>query len=113
MPLIRVDITPSVYQACVNYALLNEKEEILGLLLGTVEDEATAAAAASTSAGATPSAFDEDITGYANKVARVWCALPLIRIDRRRDRTETSPEQMTQAAQFAEKFWRDTGLPTR
>jgi len=44
---------------------------------------------------------------------RVWAAVPQVRHDRRRDRVESSPEQIAQSAQIAENMSQASGVPTR
>ncbi|KAF5837344.1 JAB1/Mov34/MPN/PAD-1 ubiquitin protease-domain-containing protein [Dunaliella salina] len=46
-------------------------------------------------------------------VSRIWMAYPQIRTDRRKDRVESSPEQMARCCAHAERLSRETGVPTR
>ncbi|MEW5304641.1 MAG: hypothetical protein WDW36_007238 [Sanguina aurantia] len=78
--------------ACLSHAFTTEHEEIMGLLLGD------------TIAGG---ASGEDL------VTRIWIAYPQVRTDRRRDRVETSPEQMARCSAHAEKLSQVTGVRTR
>lgn len=81
----RVEITSDVYFVCMAHALATEQEEVMGLLLG-------------------------DST---KTCVRVWAVSLLTRSDKRKDRVEISPEQLTSAAQRAEQISRDCGVRTR
>jgi BRCA1/BRCA2-containing complex subunit 3 len=74
MAVERVEISSEVYFVCLAHALATEQEEVMGLLLG-------------------------DVVGG---VSRVWSVSLLVRSDKRKDRVEISPEQLTSAAQRAE-----------
>ncbi|KAI8469820.1 MAG: BRCA1/BRCA2-containing complex subunit 3 [Monoraphidium minutum] len=89
MSLKKVVITPEVFLACTAHALSTEDEEVMGLLLGDIQG--------------TPEA----------PVAHIWRAVPQIRTDRRKDRVETSPEQMAAATALADQLTKDTGVRTR
>ncbi|CAG9465095.1 unnamed protein product [Pedinophyceae sp. YPF-701] len=90
MSLVKAELTHQVFQVGLTHALSTESEEIMGLLLGDV--------------------FDNGPDGL---TCRVWCAVPQIRNDRRRDRVEASPEQVAQCAQVAERIAAATGVATR
>lgn len=72
--------------ACLSHALSNEKEEIMGLLLGS---------------------FD-------GTTVRIWDAIPLQRISaaRAKDRVEVSPNQLIAATKTAEQMTRESGVAT-
>ncbi|GBF93917.1 hypothetical protein Rsub_06166 [Raphidocelis subcapitata] len=89
MSLSRVVITPEVFLACTAHALSTEDEEVMGLLLGDVQGPPEA------------------------PVAVIWRAVPQIRTDRRKDRVETSPEQMAAATALADQLTTSTGVRTR
>ncbi|KAH0982715.1 hypothetical protein GBA52_009892 [Prunus armeniaca] len=65
-------MSEDVWLTCLTHALSTETEEIMGLLLGDIEN--------SVNGGVT---------------ALIWGASPQTRSDRRKDRVETNPEQMT------------------
>ncbi|KAG1674049.1 hypothetical protein FOA52_000355 [Chlamydomonas sp. UWO 241] len=90
MVLLRVDVTQEVLLTCMTHALTTESEEIMGLLLGDIEHR-----------------------DNGDTVTRVWMAYPQIRTDRRKDRVETSPEQMARSSAHAERLSRETGIRTR
>uniref|UniRef100_A0A6N2KAV0 MPN domain-containing protein n=2 Tax=Salix viminalis TaxID=40686 RepID=A0A6N2KAV0_SALVM len=72
MSLTSVKMTEEVWLTCLTHALSTETEEIVGLLLGDIE-------------------YAKD----GNVTALIWGASPQSRSDRRKDRVETKPEQMT------------------
>lgn len=71
-----VRVSDVVYQACLCHALTTEREEVMGLLLGSTTDQ------------------DVDIVA----------SLTLARNDKRPDRCEISPEQLVKASQTAEEL---------
>jgi len=96
--------------ACTTQALTTEAEEVMGLLLGDVvvvgnadEDDDGATTTTTTTTAAAANAGPAPTTGGAvpRVVVRVWRAVPQRRVDRRRDRVETSPEQVAAAAEAA------------
>eukprot|EP00727_Mastigamoeba_balamuthi_P014337 m51a1_g9528 putative lys-63-specific deubiquitinase brcc36 (291) ;mRNA; f:770440-771615 len=90
-----VCITDDVYFACMSHALTTEREEVMGLLLGDV--------------GALPGVSDPS----GGPCVSVWAVSLLARSDRRKDRVEISPEQLTQAAQYADHVTAQCGRRTR
>eukprot|EP01023_Acetabularia_acetabulum_P017792 TRINITY_DN18932_c0_g1_i11.p1 TRINITY_DN18932_c0_g1~~TRINITY_DN18932_c0_g1_i11.p1 ORF type:complete len:331 (-),score=41.90 TRINITY_DN18932_c0_g1_i11:334-1326(-) len=89
MSLSRVEITQEAIWTCLSHAHTSETEEIMGVLLGNTHEE------------------------NGQKYARLWMALPQARTDRRKDRVECNPEQLTHSASIAEKFTQKTGQVTR
>lgn len=90
MTLEGVKLTQEVWLTCVTHALSTETEEIMGLLLGDIQYTSKGAA-----------------------VALVWCAAPQTRLDRRKDRVETNPEQLAAATAQADRMTAATGKLTR
>ncbi|PRQ50742.1 putative JAB1/MPN/MOV34 metalloenzyme domain-containing protein [Rosa chinensis] len=79
MSLTCVTMSEDVWLTCMTHALSTETEEIMGLLLGDIENSANG--------GVT---------------AVIWGASPQTRSDRRKDRVETNPEQLAAASAQAE-----------
>ncbi|KAH0668100.1 hypothetical protein KY285_029306 [Solanum tuberosum] len=75
MALTSVKMTEEVWLTCLSHALSTETEEIMGLLLG-----------------------DTQQSKNGSVTALIWGALPQPRCDRRKDRVETNPEQLTAAS---------------
>ncbi|XP_016514337.1 uncharacterized protein LOC107831121 [Nicotiana tabacum] len=90
MSLTSVKMTEEVWLTCLSHALSTETEEIMGLLLGDTQHSK-----------------DGSVT------ALIWAALPQPRCDRRKDRVETNPEQLTAASAKAERMTLATGRTTR
>ncbi|XP_069155468.1 uncharacterized protein [Solanum lycopersicum] len=90
MALTSVKMTEEVWLTCLSHALSTETEEIMGLLLG-----------------------DTQQSKNGSVTALIWGALPQPRCDRRKDRVETNPEQLTAASVKAERMTLATGRTTR
>ncbi|GBM21031.1 Lys-63-specific deubiquitinase BRCC36 [Araneus ventricosus] len=78
MALKHVNLSTDVYFVCLNHAMSTDGEEIVGLLVGEVDE--------------------------ANKVAHVSAVVILRRSDKRKDRVEISPEQLSNASTEAERL---------
>lgn len=83
-----VRVSDAVYQACIAHALTTEREEVLGLLLGSVAE------------------------GVADTID-IYASLTLRRNDKRPDRCEIPPEQLVEAAEYAENLSNTIGRQTR
>ncbi|KAG2441279.1 hypothetical protein HYH02_010118 [Chlamydomonas schloesseri] len=91
MSLERVEVTNEVLLAVLAHAHSTESEEVMGLLLGDITEPVRGGGA----------------------VCRISLAFPQIRTDRRKDRVETSPEQMARCSAHAERLTRETGSRVR
>jgi len=78
--LQKLKISSDALQVCMSHALSTEKEEIMGLLIGEVEDG----------------------------VSHVHATIMLYRLDKRKDRVEISPEQLSEASSKAEEIGKMT-----
>ncbi|KAA8541891.1 hypothetical protein F0562_023043 [Nyssa sinensis] len=90
MSLTCVKMSEDVWLTCLTHALSTETEEIMGLLLGDIQHSKNGSV-----------------------TALIWGALPQPRSDRRKDRVETNPEQLTAASVQAERMTMVTGRTTR
>ncbi|CAI9114026.1 OLC1v1014643C2 [Oldenlandia corymbosa var. corymbosa] len=79
MSLTKVKMSEEVWLTCLTHALSTETEEIMGLLLGDIQHSRDGSV-----------------------IALIWGALPQPRSDRKKDRVETNPEQLTAASAEAE-----------
>ncbi|CAK9176659.1 unnamed protein product [Ilex paraguariensis] len=79
MSLTSVKMSEDVWLTCFTHSFSSETEEIMGLLLGDVQHSKNGSV-----------------------TALIWGALPQPRSDRRKDRVETNPEQLTAASVLAE-----------
>jgi BRCA1/BRCA2-containing complex subunit 3 len=90
MQLARVDVTQDAYLCMLSHALSTEHEEVMGLLCG-----------------------DTSYGPDAELLCTVWSTAPQSRSDRRRDRVETTPEQLAATSQAAARASAATGVTTR
>ncbi|XP_046989873.1 lys-63-specific deubiquitinase BRCC36-like isoform X1 [Schistocerca americana] len=86
MALTSVKMAADVYLVCLQHALSTEKEEVMGLLIGEIDS---------------------------HKVAHISAVAMLRRSDKRRDRVEISPEQLSNASNLAEKLAGQLNQPMR
>jgi len=91
MSLTEVQISNDAWEVCLIHALTTEKEEVMGLLLGDIET----------------------IQQTGGSRAVIIGVSVLTRSDKRKDRVEISPEQLTAAAADAEKITEQLGKRTR
>ncbi|XP_067054904.1 lys-63-specific deubiquitinase BRCC36-like [Acropora muricata] len=77
MAVEAVKIEADAYMVCLTHALSTEREEVMGLLIGEVEDD---------------------------NVAHIYSVIMLQRLDKRKDRVEISPEQLSDASSQAERL---------
>ncbi|XP_073255270.1 lys-63-specific deubiquitinase BRCC36-like [Porites lutea] len=77
MAVDTVKIEADAYMVCLTHALSTEREEVMGLLIGEIEEE---------------------------KVAHIYSVIMLQRLDKRKDRVEISPEQLSDASTQAERL---------
>jgi len=89
MSLSEVYITDDAYFTCITHALTTEKEEVMGLLIG-----------------------DTEITDR-GMIAHIFATSVLIRSDKRKDRVEISPEQLTAGMAEADKIKEQLKKETR
>ncbi|XP_071956726.1 lys-63-specific deubiquitinase BRCC36-like [Antedon mediterranea] len=86
MAISCVHLKAGAYMVCLTHALSTEREEIMGLCIGEVD---------------------------VNRVVHIVSVIMLRRSDKRKDRVEISPEQLTHAASQAERLALQTGKPLR
>ncbi|GAB6026070.1 BRCA1 BRCA2-containing complex, subunit 3 [Chamberlinius hualienensis] len=75
MAVHSVRLSADVFWVCLNHAFSTEKEEVMGLLIGEVDEK---------------------------RVSHVSAVIMLRRSDKRKDRVEISPEQLSDASLRAE-----------
>lgn len=79
-------MSADVYMVCLSHALSTEKEEVMGLLIGEIDE---------------------------TKVAHISAVILLRRSDKRKDRVEISPEQLSDASTQAETLAINLRKPMR
>mmetsp|Transcript_37829 Transcript_37829/g.68945 ORF Transcript_37829/g.68945 Transcript_37829/m.68945 type:complete len:608 (-) Transcript_37829:38-1861(-) len=90
----RVYVSHQVYHVCTSHAMMTEREEVMGLLLGD-----------------TRASEDGDAAGRTDIF--IWASMTLPRVDKRPDRCEIQPEQLVEGLQLAEKIGEEIGQTTR
>ncbi|XP_072500549.1 lys-63-specific deubiquitinase BRCC36 [Notamacropus eugenii] len=86
MAVAAVHLDSDAFLVCLNHALSTEKEEVMGLCIGEVD---------------------------ASKIVHIHSVIILRRSDKRKDRVEISPEQLSAASTEAERLAELTGRPLR
>ncbi|XP_036623536.1 lys-63-specific deubiquitinase BRCC36 [Trichosurus vulpecula] len=86
MAVAAVHLDSDAFLVCLNHALSTEKEEVMGLCIGEVD---------------------------ASKIVHIHSVIILRRSDKRKDRVEISPEQLSAASTEAERLAEQTGRPVR
>ncbi|XP_027694743.1 lys-63-specific deubiquitinase BRCC36 isoform X3 [Vombatus ursinus] len=86
MAVLAVHLQSDAFLVALNHALSTEKEEVMGLCLGEVDT---------------------------SKVVHIHSVIVLRRSDKRKDRVEISPEQLSAASVEAERLAELTGRPMR
>ncbi|XP_064827922.1 lys-63-specific deubiquitinase BRCC36 isoform X1 [Oncorhynchus masou masou] len=86
MAVSAVHLESDAFLVCMNHALSTEKEEVMGLCIGEVDT---------------------------NSIVHIHSVIILRRSDKRKDRVEISPEQLSSAATEAERLADMTGRPMR
>jgi len=81
-----VNLTNDVFMVCLSHALSTEKEEVMGLLIGEIDEQ---------------------------RVSHISAVIMLLRSDKRKDRVEISPEQLSDASSQAEQLALNLGKPMR
>ncbi|KAL8595569.1 BRCA1 BRCA2-containing complex, subunit 3 [Nucella lapillus] len=86
MPVSCVNLESDAYLVCLTHALSTEREEVMGLLIGEVDE---------------------------NSVVHISAVIVLRRSDKQPDRVEISPEQLSDASTKAERLAQDLNRPMR
>ncbi|KAL5004643.1 hypothetical protein ScPMuIL_018099 [Solemya velum] len=81
-----VDLEADAYLVCLTHALSTEREEVMGLLIGEIDEQ---------------------------RVLHISAVIVLRRSDKQPDRVEISPEQLSDASTKAETLARELGQPMR
>jgi len=86
MAVNSVYLSGDVFMVCLNHAFSTEKEEVMGLLIGEIDER---------------------------RILEISAVILLRRSDKRPDRVEISPEQLSDASTRAERLASDLGRPMR
>ncbi|XP_006876903.1 PREDICTED: lys-63-specific deubiquitinase BRCC36 isoform X2 [Chrysochloris asiatica] len=111
MPVVQaVHLESDAFFVCLNHALSTEKEEVMGLCIGELNDD-TRSDSKCACAGTEMRTVGEKVdTG---KIIHIHSVIILRRSDKRKDRVEISPEQLSAASTEAERLAELTGRPMR
>lgn len=105
-----VHLESDAFLVCLNHALSTEKEEVMGLCIGELNDDVrneSKFAHAGSDVCTVPEKVD------AIRVVHIHSVIILRRSDKRKDRVEISPEQLSAASTEAERLAELTGRPMR
>ena len=94
-----VKLDSNVYEMMINHALSNEKEEVMGLLIGNVCCNFIVLLFYSSDLKILQ--IEDDPNDTKKYICNVRLSIILERLDKRADRVEISPEQLTIAAEYA------------
>ncbi|XP_054445925.1 lys-63-specific deubiquitinase BRCC36-like [Pteronotus mesoamericanus] len=110
MAVQAVHLESDAFLVCLNHALSTEKEEVMGLCIGELNDD-TRNDSKFTCAGTKMRTVAEKVDTV--RIVHIHSVIILQRSDKRKDRVEISPEQLSAASTEAERLAELTGCPMR
>ncbi|NXT54964.1 BRCC3 deubiquitinase, partial [Pluvianellus socialis] len=111
MAVQAVHLEADAFLVCLNHALSTEKEEVMGLCIGEVPGPGGAAPGRRCCPGGVPWPVPAVDT---SRIVHIHSVIILRRSDKRKDRVEISPEQLSAASTEAEiSFYRSSSKLTR
>ncbi|XP_058146966.1 lys-63-specific deubiquitinase BRCC36 isoform X3 [Dasypus novemcinctus] len=105
-----VHLESDAFLVCLNHALSTEKEEVMGLCIGELNDDPRSDSKFAYT-GTEMRAVAEKVDTV--KIVHIHSVIILRRSDKRKDRVEISPEQLSAASTEAERLAELTGRPMR
>ncbi|XP_036271639.1 lys-63-specific deubiquitinase BRCC36 isoform X1 [Pipistrellus kuhlii] len=105
-----VHLESDAFLVCLNHALSTEKEEVMGLCIGELNDD-TRSDSKFTYTGTDMRTVTEKVDTV--RIVHIHSVIILRRSDKRKDRVEISPEQLSAASTEAERLAELTGRPMR
>lgn len=105
-----VHLESNAFLVCLNHALSTEKEEVMGLCIGELTDD-TRNDSKFTYTGTDMHIVSEKVDTI--RIVHIHSVIILRRSDKRKDRVEISPEQLSAASTEAERLAELTGRPMR
>ncbi|XP_037677002.1 lys-63-specific deubiquitinase BRCC36 isoform X1 [Choloepus didactylus] len=105
-----VHLESDAFLVCLNHALSTEKEEVMGLCIGELNDDPRNGSKFAYT-GTEMRTVAEKIDSV--KIVHIHSVIILRRSDKRKDRVEISPEQLSAASTEAERLAELTGRPMR
>ncbi|XP_058297351.1 lys-63-specific deubiquitinase BRCC36 [Hylobates moloch] len=121
-----VHLESDAFLVCLNHALSTEKEEVMGLCIGELNDDTRSAShvlpsfnletlESSLTVSCPPSPMVHKLPNLVDavRIVHIHSVIILRRSDKRKDRVEISPEQLSAASTEAERLAELTGRPMR
>ncbi|XP_004717592.1 lys-63-specific deubiquitinase BRCC36 isoform X1 [Echinops telfairi] len=108
-----VHLESDAFLVCLNHALSTEKEEVMGLCIGELNDDISPNRSDSKFASTGPELRTVGEKVDTGKIIHIHSVIILRRSDKRKDRVEISPEQLSAASTEAERLAELTGRPMR
>lgn len=105
-----VHLESDAFLVCLNHALSTEKEEVMGLCIGELNDDIRSDSKF-TYTGTEMRTVQEKMDTI--RIVHIHSVIILRRSDKRKDRVEISPEQLSAASTEAERLAELTGRPMR
>nr|XP_021482010.1 lys-63-specific deubiquitinase BRCC36-like [Meriones unguiculatus] len=105
-----VHLESDAFLVCLSHALSTEKEEVMGLCIGQLNDDARSDSQL-THAETKTCTMGEKMNAV--RIVHIRSVIILRRSDKTKDRVEISPEQLSAASIEAEKLAEETGHPMR
>ncbi|PNJ09619.1 lys-63-specific deubiquitinase BRCC36 isoform X4 [Pongo pygmaeus] len=105
-----VHLESDAFLVCLNHALSTEKEEVMGLCIGELNDD-TRSDSKFAYTGTEMRTVAEKVDAV--RIVHIHSVIILRRSDKRKDRVEISPEQLSAASTEAERLAELTGRPMR
>ncbi|XP_062969488.1 lys-63-specific deubiquitinase BRCC36-like [Cynocephalus volans] len=110
MAVQAVHLESDAFLLCLNHALSTEKEEVMGLCIGELIDD-TRSDSKFAYTGTETQTVAEKVNNIG--IVHIHSVIILRRSDKRKDRVEISPEQLSAASTEAERLAELTGHPMR
>nr|KAF6283343.1 BRCA1/BRCA2-containing complex subunit 3 [Pipistrellus kuhlii] len=105
-----VHLESDAFLVCLNHALSTEKEEVMGLCIGELNDD-TRSDSKFTYTGTDMRTVTEKVDTV--RIVHIHSVIILRRSDKRKDRVEISPEQLSAASTETHRLAELTGRPMR
>ncbi|XP_001097957.2 lys-63-specific deubiquitinase BRCC36 [Macaca nemestrina] len=106
-----VHLESDAFLVCLNHALSTEKEEVMGLCIGELNDDPSRSDSKFAYTGTEMRTVAEKVDAV--RIVHIHSVIILRRSDKRKDRVEISPEQLSAASTEAERLAELTGRPMR
>uniref|UniRef100_A0A0D9R2H7 Lys-63-specific deubiquitinase n=1 Tax=Chlorocebus sabaeus TaxID=60711 RepID=A0A0D9R2H7_CHLSB len=106
-----VHLESDAFLVCLNHALSTEKEEVMGLCIGELNDDPSRSDSKFAYTGTEMRTVAEKVDAV--RIVHIHSVIILRRSDKRKDRVEISPEQLSAASTETHRLAELTGRPMR